>query len=839
MGLRERTIERPASTTCGWPLSHPDYQAWLTRSNVGEHRGLLRLLGHPGSGKSVLMKALAAECAVNAKCPQTHIATFFFDASGTSSDQKSMLGLLKALLFQLLPICPKTCDYFNSVYAIRGGGANKAKWTVEELKDILLEFARAKRDEPVYIFVDAVDECERAEGDKTSARSVTIFLGTLAITAYNTRSNLNVCMASRRYPTVSMRYCAEISVDTQNHEDIERYVSLELDQYVLWPSTKFKIKNTLTSKAGGVFLWARLVLSSIAQSFDDGLSLDPQSVFAYLKELPQELHELFDRILGKISTLERLHALRVFQWAVFAQRPLSVPEWIHILAFVDKPELHSIAEWSTSKYGVHDIQQLAKRLRSMTGGLLEVTSQRPSSESSHGGAASSKRSLSLVSKGSAVAGSMEPSGQDKPGVQFIHVSASQYLVTGRGFERLGPDPWPTCIGSGHLYIAETCLRYCHLNEMAPLISNSGPSVVKRSDKRLTKHQNTSGTNLSVASFGSSAASSSRRSSLPTSEVDTGTSKATVLDETISEPRSWFLSAWLEMMSRESGSIAPTSSASNAHTEPPLVSNALGRSVNSGGSSLLDDPSDDMSARETHVLLSEDPLLRLYAIETFTHHATEANNLEADPSQLLGLVERDEDSDLHTGCWHKWCQINDGIQSDTTPAYFATECNLETWIVWFGRSPSHQTMLSRKGGSLQYPLLAAIFWSHDSILAYLSDHIDENIDASDIWTLLYSVAAQTLKTDTTVARRRFNFDVIEMMTDLNRVHAPEPGLWVLFRRFRDQSNLGRLQLYSLLHNIQHLKHDPNILFMEPSSEDMVRSFVGGALRSTLTGLRSQC
>ena len=199
MGLRERAIERPASKTCGWPLSHPDYQAWLTRSSVGEHRGLLRLLGHPGSGKSVLMKALASECATNAKCPQMHVATFFFDARDTS-DQKSMLGFMKTILFQLLPICAKTYNHFNNLHDQKIGRDDEdgaIDWHVGDLRDVLLRFCSVNRDVPIYIFIDAVDECGDIEGNSTDARSFADFLQELADTSYDAGSKVNICLSSR------------------------------------------------------------------------------------------------------------------------------------------------------------------------------------------------------------------------------------------------------------------------------------------------------------------------------------------------------------------------------------------------------------------------------------------------------------------------------------------------------------------------------------------------------------------------------------------------------------------------------------------------------------------
>jgi hypothetical protein len=438
MCLRERAVDRPAPGTCSWPLDHTEYLSWLTRSNIGQHHGLLRLTGHPGSGKSVLVKALADACSTHTKCPENHVVTFFFDARGTS-DQKSMMGLMKALLFQLSPICAKTANYIADMFKLKvgqDGREDKVEWHVEELRDALLKFCSVQRDTPIYVFVDAVDECEDIESNNRDTRSIANFLRILADTAYNADSNLNICMSCRRFPTISIRYCAEISVDVQNHGDIERYVSRELDQYELEPSTKFDIKDMLTSKAGGVFLWARLVLSSIAQRFDAGLSLDLSSALSYLEELPKTIHQLFDRILEKFSSQERSHALRLFQWAVLAQRPLSANEWIHILAFVDDPELRSIKEWNKTMYGVHGVEQLAKRLRNMSGGLLEVTSQHHQRDN-HGGVFPSTRSLSVMSMSSAAAGSMEPSNLDDRVVQFIHLSACQYFLTGDGFKLLG------------------------------------------------------------------------------------------------------------------------------------------------------------------------------------------------------------------------------------------------------------------------------------------------------------------------------------------------------------------------------------------------------------------
>jgi hypothetical protein len=770
MGLRERAVERPASGTCDWPLFNPDYQTWLTRSNVGEHRGLLRLIGHPGSGKSVLVKALAAAFATHAKCPETHVATFFFDARGTF-DQKSVSGLLKALLFQLLPICAKTYNYFNNLHNLRSdrdNGDSAVHWQIGDLRDVLLRLCSVQRDTPICIFIDAVDECSDIEGKGADARSFADFLHDLADTSYNTNSNVNICLSSRSYPTVTIRYCAEIFVDVQNRRDIDLYVSRELQQYGFVSSEMLKIKDSLTSKARGVFLWARLVLSFIAQAFDAGLNLNLSSVLRYLAKLPGTLHELFDRILKKFSSKERVRALRLFQWAILAQRPLSADEWVHIIAFVDEPELNSIKESREGIYGVCSMEQLEKRLRNMTGGLLELTLLQDSRENDRSSLLSSMRTSSLTSIDSAVAGSMEPSSLDGRIVQFIHLSACQYFLTGDGFKLLGQTAQPGCFGAGHVYIAATCLRYTMLDEIKPLVIrnprlvtatllHSGPSgpPVSRHNRRLTKHHNSSGTNLSVVSFGSSAASSVRRRSLPASappSITTG--KAHVVD-TSGETHTQLTRELLEAHAQELRPI--TLSHTPARISPEDDAHSQAEHLENDFSEALSGPAriDSVSAHSTHVVLPNDPVLRLYVVEMYVHHVVAADQANADPSELLDVLHSGLTSGVTAECWHKLCQLSYHLKTNTTPAYFAAERDLITWIEWYRSSWQERDMLSKRGGRMRYPLLVAIFLGNQSAVACMSGRIDAEDHATDAWMMLHRLAAHSINANTNLALRQFS------------------------------------------------------------------------------------
>jgi hypothetical protein len=832
MGLRERTIERPASGTCDWPLCHPDYQAWLTRSNVSEHRGLLRLIGHPGSGKSVLVKALADECASHAKCSGDHVATFFFDARG-SSDQKSMLGLLKALPFQLLPMCVKTYDYFNNLHTLEvnpGGDDGDFEWHVEDLRDVFLRFCSVQRDNRIYIFIDAVDECEDVQGSDTDARSFAYFLQDLADKSYDTKSDVSICMSSRRYPTVKLRCCAEIIVDKQNRGDIDLYVSRELQQYGFVSSEMSKIKDHFTSKARGVFLWARLVLSSIAQAFDAGLSMDISSVLGYLAELPGTLLKMFDRILLMFSSQERAHALPLFQWAILAQRPLSAEEWIHILAFVDEPEMHSIKEWREGRYGIRDMEQLAKRLRNMTGGLLEVVLQDVSQEDNHSEVASGMRPISLASVGSARAGSMEPYCPVNFVVQFMHLSACQYFLTGKGFRRLGQSSPPACFGAGHDYIASICLRYARLDEMKPLISSHSssfaafPGATSSSGKRLKRQRNRSDTNLSVVSFGSSATSSVRRHSLPASAPP----------------------------SNSAGNAA--SNSLSGGTQPQLTRELLEThldEVKPAVDFFEDEPEDDahsqseysehtnsFSAHKTNAILSDDPALRLYAIEMFVHHAVAANEADAYPSNVLGTILDDQ---TPQGCWYKWCKLNDDddIKSDTTPAYFAAERNLKSWIEWYSESSMYRHLLNQRGGHMRYPLLAAIHRENISVVSWWSNRFHAEVLVKDAWMMLHYLAAGIINGNealtarcsvhhSALARSRFSHRLTERLLILSTDVLTEDSDIALRSRLHNyttKSCVGRAEFKNMLVSILNFtRSDDRYWYVEAAR---IESFLNDA------------
>lgn len=119
--------------------------------------------GKPGSGKSTLMKAAFSHLARPDHAPAAlHTAAFFFNARGRVLE-RTPLGMLRSLLYQLLTQSPERLSCFNDIYHKRAATTNgSVSWHEEELRSFFKELFATQQPSQhrTIIFVDALDECE-------------------------------------------------------------------------------------------------------------------------------------------------------------------------------------------------------------------------------------------------------------------------------------------------------------------------------------------------------------------------------------------------------------------------------------------------------------------------------------------------------------------------------------------------------------------------------------------------------------------------------------------------------------------------------------------------------
>ena len=151
------------------------------------------------------------------------VAYFYFDFRDT--DKRSRRDLLLSLLFQLSTGSDLCCDILHRVYITHNNGAHKP--TDDVLIQSLKETLMCINDHPIYIIMDAIDECPNTFG-MPSPRDLVLDLVKELVEL--SLPNLHICVTSR--PEIDIRTVLEpltylrvsLHDETGQKKDIIEYV---------------------------------------------------------------------------------------------------------------------------------------------------------------------------------------------------------------------------------------------------------------------------------------------------------------------------------------------------------------------------------------------------------------------------------------------------------------------------------------------------------------------------------------------------------------------------------------------------------------------------------------
>ncbi len=262
-----------------------------------DHGGFLWIKGHPGTGKSTLIKLLFEQAKFNEKSDSSKITlSFFFLARGTA-EEKSTTGLYRSLLHQLFE---KAKDLRDSLEWMTVDGAKVIQlngWHEEALKQTLTHAIRKLKGRSLTIFVDALDECNRSQ-----AVGMICFFEELCNYAKEAQVLLQICFSSRHYPTVIIEKGIEVTLEDEigHTQDIEQYIKSKQVE---------SLRSEILKKSSGIFLWVVLVLDIINSEYPNS-SISIKKIRERLKEIPPKLTDLFEMILMRDG--ENLERLQVY-----------------------------------------------------------------------------------------------------------------------------------------------------------------------------------------------------------------------------------------------------------------------------------------------------------------------------------------------------------------------------------------------------------------------------------------------------------------------------------------------------------------------------------------------
>lgn len=429
--LTDEDYERALSTrldgTCDWILQRSKFLDWATYDDQSDKTKILWIHGSAGFGKTVMCARIVQHLTCNAAIPVAH----YFCIGGDEA-KRNPQEIVRSWVAQLVNHSEHAVELTRPFHFKKE--ARKATeadiWQIFETLSLNLG--------PYFYVIDGYDECIKL--DLTSRHSVdgrAKFLQQLTVKLSGTRGRL--LLVSRddhdirsqlyngsggssknvffEYQITSQDTTDDIS--SFSHDMVERELPNKPD------SLKEEIAQEAAQKCDGMFLWIKLMR----------VRLSPGKNAKQLRELvrvtPSGLDQAYERDVKTIMELgndERMRAISILRWTLFAMRPLTVRELTEALIVPDK----NICD----RFPVDDLPDAwdeyytNDQIRRLCGSLIEIRSS----------------------------GSHEPLTTHT--VQFVHFSVKEYL-TREGDINLSTTRMLSFSDAPfeHSLLAQICLRY--------------------------------------------------------------------------------------------------------------------------------------------------------------------------------------------------------------------------------------------------------------------------------------------------------------------------------------------------------------------------------------------
>jgi ankyrin repeat protein len=421
---------------------------------------------------------------LNERAVQPLIVHFFFNDRG-DDNEKSELGMLRALLFQICTELPSILDglsimqIYETLEAKAQQQSSKVEWPLHDLRELFSELHGNNKVSAIYIVVDSLDEC-----DSSSRLGALKLLQELTSTTITCQ--FKILLTSRPHALnelldITFKECPRIrleSIDGKHTSgDVERFVQNEFANLSRKEELR-DLRDLIIARAQGIFLWAAIVMNKVIPRSKKGDKV--QDLVAMVEDLPSEMDELYKKVLDQLTDEKDIEDRRIMlQWVLFAQRPLTISEfriaielgrfsrYPHETRSRTRPPISSNASKqrlkSESQLLKHSFTEdvLKERLVTLSGSLLEV---KPSGSAS----------VKLGHDHSDNDDDKVDIGNSTVIVQLIHQSAKEYLLGHRNDWALKHD-LESADGAGHLYLTLSCFEYLAFKEFGEIpVDPSGP-----------------------------------------------------------------------------------------------------------------------------------------------------------------------------------------------------------------------------------------------------------------------------------------------------------------------------------------------------------------------------
>ncbi|KAI1126995.1 hypothetical protein F5Y10DRAFT_278419 [Nemania abortiva] len=379
---RLQDIENRSQHTFEWIFEDHDlgFTTWL-------HSGadFYWISGKPASGKSTLLKFIVQDPRMtkllgNLKLEEGPIiATFFFHHRG-SALQKSLEGLMRSILVQMLKQRHELAVLFNPIFEASCGTTfpiqdlekkeqfkpqlERFVWTERSIWRAL-QFVLHQRifELSVCCFFDALDEYDG------TPEVVSNLLDNMLQESHQGKTTLKICFTSRPWEVFikSFQSYPGIRIHEHTESDIRKFCYHTID---LEPSVNIlkHLVPDVINNANGVFLWAKLALSDLSYAADSVKTVE--ELRKILRDLPKELHVYYEEIVARCPTNLREKAYALMELVTRSYKPLLVSQALLILSCSD------FTNYEMCQASIMSTSPEAKIISIACGGLLELNQDR-------------------------------------------------------------------------------------------------------------------------------------------------------------------------------------------------------------------------------------------------------------------------------------------------------------------------------------------------------------------------------------------------------------------------------------------------------------------------------
>ncbi|KAL2815396.1 hypothetical protein BDW59DRAFT_153888 [Aspergillus cavernicola] len=361
-------------------VARSSFLKWLQTSN-----GVFHISGKAGSGKSTLMKFLCnhsktgEELSVWAGSKKLVFARFFFWKAGHDL-QKSLQGLYRSLLFEVLSKCPELipqvfpsqCNVLNNKTVSKA--IDSTLFRPSHLEEAFRNLIR-HTEFPAHRFCLFIDGLDEYDGDSVDHQVLADGLRT-----WENGDDIKICVSSRPYIESHTIFSDPPDQRIHLHEltshDIYLYSRQMLENASnseCIPNEYLYLVQDVVRMSEGVFLWAWLVIRSMIPQILRG---DPfKELQSTLNTIPRELDALYSQLLDSLQPHDQQRAAQMLLLVADDKSHIPLNSvafcWLDNLQVPEFPSLDAISSFTPAR--LQEVMAIVDRqVQSIIKGVLEL-----------------------------------------------------------------------------------------------------------------------------------------------------------------------------------------------------------------------------------------------------------------------------------------------------------------------------------------------------------------------------------------------------------------------------------------------------------------------------------